>query len=246
VSKKVCSGCGMQVGQTLRFCPSCGSENFGGQSPSQSLSGAIRAPSFHTQAQAPSSSSAPPTTPFNSAMNVAVPSTNVHAWRRYFARTFDGIIYIILVSYAFVMAFPEQATYLSSQHVDKAMGFLYYVAFMPVEAFCFYAFGTTLGKALYGIKVIKAGHSLATFGGSFERCFNIWVFGLGLGIPIIAFFTTISAYYKLKHSGSTSWDAKLGWQVTHSRLGAFRWIGIIASWVALMSVLVALEALAKM
>ena len=235
----------MQVGRTLRSCPSCGSENFGGQPAVQNSFGITPAQTINTPTPTPRPSPVQPRTSFSPTMTTTLPPANVHAWRRYFARTFDGIIYIILVSYAFGMAFPEQAIYLSSQHADKAMGFVYYIAFMPIEAFCFYAFGTTLGKALYGIKVEPISQRMVTFGAGFERCFNIWVFGLGLGIPIVAFFTTISAYYKLKHSGSTSWDTKLGWQVNHSRLGAFRWIGIITSWSALLSVLVALEELAK-
>lgn len=223
----------MQVGQTIRYCPSCGSENFGGNQPPKPLQP-------YNPAIPPVAPAFPPqTTPvFNPSSQVVL--SKHHAWRRYFARTFDGIIYLILAGFTIGYAFPEQMTYLNSLKVDKLLNIVLYMSFMPLEAFCLYAFGTTLGKALYGIKVEKIG-SIISFGSGFHRAFNIWVFGLGVGIPLIALFTMTSAYSKLKNTGATSWDTELGWKISHSRLTPFRWICIVTSWLALLFILGALE-----
>ena len=51
---------------------------------------------------------------------------------------------------------------------------------------------------------------------------------MGLGIPIVAFFTQLNAYSKLSKDGITSWDKEGGFRISHKKVGAGRVIAIIA------------------
>ena len=233
-NKKNCQSCGSVVGLTMMYCPSCGSASFnsGAQQSPVAPTDSIKQTSSHPQ----QSQSLNPTlsvnqTPINQASNAAL-----HPWRRYFARTFDIIVYVFLIAFAVGYAFPEQAIYLSDKHFDLFLNFAYMIFIIPIEAFCLYAFGSTIGKALYGIHVERIGQ-VVSFGAAFHRTFYIWFFGLALGIPLVGLVSTLVAYFRLKKTGTTSWDANLGWTVSHTRLGGVRWIAILLSWAAVLIVL---------
>jgi hypothetical protein len=55
-----------------------------------------------------------------------------------------------------------------------------------------------------------------------KRGFLVWLNGMGIGIPFIAFFTMLFAYRRLKRKGITSWDEKCGISVIHDQLSIFR------------------------
>jgi hypothetical protein len=59
----------------------------------------------------------------------------------------------------------------------------------------------------------------------------LWLNGMGIGIPLIAFFTMIIAYNKLKRNGITSWDEKCGINVIHDQLSIFRVILFITTFI---------------
>jgi len=66
--------------------------------------------------------------------------------------------------------------------------------------------GSSLGKVIFGVKITKLDGSLIGPVDGISRDINVWVKGLGLGIPIVALFTQGAAYQRLKGTGVTSWD----------------------------------------
>ena len=55
-----------------------------------------------------------------------------------------------------------------------------------------------------------------------RRSVNVWVRGLGLGIPIVSLFTLITAHERLTDEGMTSWDEKGDFRILHRRVGVGR------------------------
>jgi uncharacterized RDD family membrane protein YckC len=94
-----------------------------------------------------------------------------------------------------------------------------------VEAFLLSTWGTTLGKWLLGTSVRDIRGNKLTYNAALSRSFQVWIKGLGLGIPIISFLTIINSYYKLTGKfGKTSWDFQVRYSVQHKKLNP---IGVI-------------------
>jgi uncharacterized RDD family membrane protein YckC len=68
------------------------------------------------------------------------------------------------------------------------------------------ATGSSIGKAIFGIKVLNARSEVIGITEGFVREFKIWVFGIGMGIPIVALITMAAAFKRLKDDGVTKWD----------------------------------------
>ena len=190
----------------------------------------LDAPSIHTLRAEPRE------TPQSS-----IVANNVHPWRRYFARMFDIYTFGLMAGVALGILSPSvfNGSSQSSSTEDQFLGLLMIAAYVPFEAFSLYAFGTTVGKVLYGIKLFPSTGQVA-FPQALRRSASVWVSGLGIGIPLISLFTMISAYRKLKATGTTTWDAQIQWSVTHSEFGVARWVGIFLCWAGLTFVLATL------
>jgi hypothetical protein len=96
------------------------------------------------------------------------------------------------------------------------------------------AFGTTLGKALYRIKVTDQSGQALSLWTAFKRAVMVWFRGLALGIPFITLFTQIIAYEKLSTDRQTTWDRDLNLRVTIRYLSAARVLLLILAWVLLI------------
>jgi hypothetical protein len=173
----------------------------------------------------------------------AAPPPSLHPWRRYFARMFDIYVFSFGAAVVVGILFPNLFSSKSDAGNDQITGLLFLAAYIPVEAFCLYAFSTSLGKALYGIR-IASGSQLAfppiAFSQALRRSMLVWFRGLGMGIGIVTLFTLVTAFNNLKKNRTTTWDADMGWTVTHSEYGALRWIGILTCWAGLTFVIIVL------
>jgi uncharacterized RDD family membrane protein YckC len=77
---------------------------------------------------------------------------------------------------------------------------------MPFMALCIGATGSTPGKWAFGVRVLNSDGSPAGFGTALHRELGVWVYGLGLGIPIVTLVTQVIAYQTLTRNGRSSWD----------------------------------------
>jgi hypothetical protein len=169
-------------------------------------------------------------------------TSKLHPWHRFFARTFDICLFSLLAAFALGLFFPSLYSGKSGSGQDNLMGLAYLVMYVPVEGFYLYAFGTTPGKALHGIKLVYNGGQLSWLSAA-RRSLTVWVRGLGLGIPIVSLITMGNAYSSLKNNHITSWDKQLGWSVTTNELRFTRWIGILSSWAAIAAIVALLMTL---
>jgi RDD family/GYF domain 2 len=164
---------------------------------------------------------------------------NTHPWRRFFARTFDLYLFVAVLMIVVGVIFPEAFMNSSDKTANNAAyGFLLTMAYAPFEIFFLYAFGTTFGKLLHGIKLTNASKPSLPFGSTAHRTFTVWLKGMGLGIPIVSLFTMAAAHNRLTKDGKTSWDAQYDFDVSHQRWGVGRGVLVTLCWLSLVGLYV--------
>jgi len=145
-----------------------------------------------------------------------------HPWRRWCARAVDiGCFALVLGMVSEIVA---PGVLLSAN--DVVLNVVAMAGLFPVEAILLSTFGTTPGKALLGITVTQADGSRLASGTAFNRSFQVWMGGVGFGIPFVTIITQIVGYNRLTKEGATSWDQALDLRVSHAQLSTVRWIGV--------------------
>ncbi|ANX03401.1 hypothetical protein PG2T_03795 [Immundisolibacter cernigliae] len=100
---------------------------------------------------------------------------------------------------------------------------------IPVEAALLSQFKTTPGKWLFGIEVANPDGEPLSSEDARRRSLDVWVKGLGLGIPIVLIVPMMLAYRRLTRTGTTLWDTSCHAVVTHRSWTPARAIGAIAT-----------------
>jgi hypothetical protein len=113
---------------------------------------------------------------------------------------------MVFIGFLFPEAFMDSTTTGGKNGNDAAWNLLLTLAYAPFEAFVLYAFGTTVGKALHGIRLRHAGGPSLPLGSAVNRAFSVWFKGMGMGIPLITLITMAVAHNRLTKKGKTSWD----------------------------------------
>lgn len=150
-------------------------------------------------------------------------------WLRYWARTVDHFLCGLVFGPAFAISEGNKA--------DAGFfiaGLLTVLFWIPLEAACLSSIGTTPGKWLFNIRLSDQSGGRLPFARALRRAFSIAKKGLGLGIPLVAFFTLVFSYYTLNRKGKTSWDEQLGIVVRHGPVRAGRMLGILLASVLIL------------
>lgn len=96
------------------------------------------------------------------------------------------------------------------------------IAWHVLEAFLIHIFGTTPGKALFGIRVVTVtGDRLAVFL-SLTRSFFVYVFGMGLFLSILPIIGMTFSFFRLMATGNCLWDQQLKLRVESCQLSFAR------------------------
>jgi serine/threonine protein kinase len=166
-----------------------------------------------------------PAAPAMKSFQQYIPTSNddqVRPWVRLWARTIDVFLFAIITGYIFAIIAPDILAM-----PELALGIMFTLCYNFVEPAMLSAWGTTPGKALLRIAVRKSDGSKLKYSEGLNRVFKVWLRGMGLGIPIVALFTHLSAYNKLTKSGITSWDQEDGIQLIHRKIGFLRVLATI-------------------
>ena len=136
-------------------------------------------------------------------------------WARYWSRMFDLTIWTIVTGYSVGVSFPSVVLKISEATGgnEYLLGIVLLPLAMMVDSVCMAAFGQTPGKAIAGIRVVQIGGDRLSFAEAFARDIQVYVKGLGLGIPIVALFTLVASHSKVKSGQETSWDESVGTRV---------------------------------
>lgn len=170
-----------------------------------------------------------------------------HPWRRFFARTVDistvGSLLLFLLGFSIGATMPSRVEGLAKAIENPIIAtFLLYLVWLPAEAAFLSLFGTTPAKWLFGIRVAYPDGELLSFSEALSRSFLVWVQGLGLGIPFVALFTQLFAYFRIMKTGTTLWDTSVGAVVTHQRWGVLRALVCTVVVVGVLILLIVLNA----
>jgi uncharacterized RDD family membrane protein YckC len=153
-------------------------------------------------------------------------------WLRYWARTVDVVLAVLtfsLICGAFGLDVAKWNNY-----VIWWAGMLLWI---PFEAAFLSSSGTTPGKWLFNIRLADNCGGRLPFAICLGRAFAVVLKGQGLGIPIVVLITTISAYSTLTSQGRTPWDTQYGVVVKHGHLGAGRIMGIILTFIVILTLI---------
>ena len=151
-----------------------------------------------------------------------------YPWRRYWARTIDMLMLWIPIVYLLGYFLPSYFTLIiESSGGIKNSAFTIYMAVLPFvmlgEAIIMGTTGTTFGKWLLNINIVrKQDGDKLSFSEAFERCFLIWIKGLGLGFPLVSIFTMLVAGNNIKKNINASWDDSVSADVQCGPLSALK------------------------
>ncbi len=162
-------------------------------------------------------------------------------WPRYWARMFDLLLGIAVLSFVAGILWP--AFFGAAERNFTAISIVLIPIAMTIEAGIMALVGTTVGKAIAGIRVETIDHRRPTLGTLFVRNMRVWFFGLAAGIPIVALGTLSHNHRKLSAGDRTSWDEdegtgvfEAGSSLTRTIIVAVLYIGILGGLVALGSI----------
>lgn len=136
--------------------------------------------------------------------------TRVNPPIRFLARFFDYALFLLvllLIRNTAGARFPESL-------FEYMIPFEYF-AWIPLEVALLTSLGTTPGKFLLRTKITHGRKPRFDFVTALRRSFNVWLRGLGMGIPIVNVLCMLVASSKLRMLGMTSWDREDNISVTH-------------------------------
>jgi uncharacterized RDD family membrane protein YckC len=138
----------------------------------------------------------------------------VAPWRRYGARMLDSIINggagFVLFGFGFALMAPDSADRFFQLFEGPGGRFVDLFATIIVagliNAIVMGTTGTTLGKSIFGIRVLLSDHSRPGLLACFQREIKVWFFGLAIGLPFISLLSMIMGYQRLTKQKQTLWD----------------------------------------
>lgn len=157
----------------------------------------------------------------------------VRPWVRYWARTADLLVFIMLAGMVVGLIHPEWA-----EANDTVFGLVLLVAYNFVEALMLSVWGNTPMKWILGVRVRDRSGRKLGYSAALGRCFKVWIKGEGLGIPLVSLITHITAYNTLANHGVTSWDREGGFTVSHRKIVWWRWVLLAAVMAGIISLMV--------
>lgn len=146
----------------------------------------------------------------------------VHPWYRFWARHVDYLIFGVVFAIALALTYPG-----ALKIPEAGFSALTVFAWIFIEALFLSTWGTTPGKWLCSTVVRDTNGKKITYSVALGRSFNVWVRGVGFGLPIVIFITQIVAHNKLTAQGSTTWDSEGGFKVTHGKVHPVKVIFVI-------------------
>lgn len=144
--------------------------------------------------------------------------------RRFGARMTDFLVYGMLFGSGLIAAAPEffarvQAAPMARDYSANLVFILGLgITTVVVESLLLHLAGTTPGKALFGVRVVKPDGTWLSLGQAFSRTLRVWVLGMGAGFMLFTIIAGIAGHIRLTGRGITAWDEQLGLRVEHPEI----------------------------
>lgn len=140
----------------------------------------------------------------------------IRPWVRFWARTLDSFILLFMFE---IIKFLIRLKWNMQISGDVIIPIL--IVF--IESALLSTLGTTPGKWLLRIKVRTFDGNKLSYKQSLFRCSMVWILGEAANLNnILSTFTFLVAYFRLTNLGSTYWDEKGQFSITHERIGLLR------------------------
>ncbi len=155
-------------------------------------------------------------------------------WVRLVARIFDLWIASLVVQ--FVLGFivglfmPQILPSLVSFYGVIISSIVIVPLALGFDALVYRAFGKTPGKAILGVSVVTAEGAPLTPKAYMRRNLSVWLFGLGLNIPLVNLFAMGRQFNRLGEGAPTSYDEPNGWTVLAEKTASARIVTLLAVW----------------
>lgn len=158
---------------------------------------------------------------------------------RYFAKGIDLFIYMSLIGLTFTIL----TVIFGVQVVTSGLIFSYmfhFIVFLLTlflliffEAFLTHFFGNSLGRHYFNFRLASKDGSNLSFPQHLKRAFYLYI--VGFGVLVFAFFTHIYWFFKLEKNNTTYWDDSAKTKVVHNKISLMKIIiGYIVSTVLVM------------
>ncbi len=138
-------------------------------------------------------------------------------WRRFFARTLDFSMYSFFMSFIQVIFLHRLITNqgILGTFIEGVVGLL---LMLIVEPFLLSNFGTTPGKAIFGLRVESHEGGKLTYYDAFNRTFGMLRYGMGFQIPFYNIIRLIRSYEICKEGGTLPWDELVSYTIKDKKL----------------------------
>ncbi len=146
--------------------------------------------------------------------------SQVRPWVRYFARMID-----ITVGQTFIFMTSGNLDLLHNLPTMPKHVMYFLFGWVLIETCLMSTWGTTPGKWLMKIQVTDAQGRKLEMTQAFRRSLQVWIRGMGMGIPILSLITLMMSHGRLVQDGSTRWDQLGNLKVVHGRF-TFRRIAL--------------------
>ena len=213
-----CPSCGLESQLSDQFCVRCGARLRPGE---QSQATAATSAADPSQQRAIS----------GSPISVRAPAVKrevlmlAGAWPRYWARMFDVLLWCAVCGFLFGFFAPSFFTALRGlpgQSNNQLLGLMLLPVAMFADALCYGVFANTPGKWLCGVRVEALDAQRIPFTVYLRRNFGVYFSGLAMGIGLVALFTLLHNYNKVKAGRLTSWDENATVRANRAYGGALR------------------------
>jgi len=159
------------------------------------------------------------------------------AWPRFWSRLFDTSLELTILTAAVALLFPDLYRATTNHVAGSFSGFGLGILLLPVaiiaDAIMLSFFGTTIGRALAGIRVEwPSGRSL-NLQTALSRNLRVYVVGMAFGIPVICLFTYFMNHERLNQGQQAPWDETLGTRVYDVRSTTNRTVLVAMSFIGL-------------
>lgn len=83
---------------------------------------------------------------------------------------------------------------------------LLYLPWVPIEAYLIARFGTTPGKWLAGLRVVRPGGGVSDFANSLRRSLQVYFLGIGMGWGVVSLICMCISLVTVRAAGRAVWD----------------------------------------
>lgn len=129
----------------------------------------------------------------------------VHPWRRYFARSLDLGIYSLAIGAVLILGFHVPVQTLSG-FVRLLLSWLANLPMLLLEPLMLSRWGTTPGKAVFGITVLDSEGQKMSLHQARERTAEVFSKGMGYGIPIYELWRNFKSWQSCRNWEWHEWE----------------------------------------